>query len=146
MSKLKFRSRILITFSLSVAIGTVSLFISNDAMAGSRRCQRYSDDTSVCINEKGFKTYCRTERGDGYDGKKDVCVGKGNYRKECISSTEWIFGCIDSKGIKSRCEISRNFDTYVSYCEKSDGTKSKCVSYNNGVSTCTDIDKKGNPI
>jgi hypothetical protein len=65
MRELKSRSRPLITVSLSVVIGTVTLFISNDATAGSRRCQRYSDNTGVCINEKGYKTYCRTERGDG---------------------------------------------------------------------------------
>jgi hypothetical protein len=146
MREFKFRSKLLITFILSLAIGTVTSFISNDAIAGTRRCQRYSDNTSVCINEKGYKTYCRTEKGDGYDGTKDVCVGKGNYRKECISITDSIVSCIDSKGIKSRCVTSRNFENYVGYCEKSDGTENKCVSYSNGVTVCNDIDKKGNPI
>jgi hypothetical protein len=137
------KSRLLITFSLSVAIATVTSLTSNNAIAGTRRCQRYSDDTSACINEKGYKTYCRIEKGDGYDGTKQVCVGKGNYRKECISITQWSVSCIDTKGIKTKCEDANR---PVGYCSKSDGTEVKCVSYNNGVTICTDIDKKGNPI
>jgi hypothetical protein len=146
MRELKSRSRLLITLSLSVVICTVTSFISNDAIAGTRRCQHYSDNTSVCVNEKGYKTYCRAEKGDGYDGAKDVCVGKGNYRKECILTTQWTVSCIDSKGIRSNCRTSRNLGNSVSYCEKSDGTESKCVNHAGNYTTCTDYDKKGNPI
>jgi hypothetical protein len=136
--------RLLITFSLSLAISIVTSFISNDATAGTRRCQNYSDNTFVCINEKGYKLYCRTEKGNGYDNTKTVCEGKGNYRKECIPTTQWTIRCIDSKGVKSNCK--QYASSGVSYCQKSDGIESKCTSYDNDVTICNDIDKKGNPI
>jgi hypothetical protein len=142
MRELKYRTKLLIT--LTLAIGTVTSFFSNDAIAGTRRCQIYSDNTGVCINEKGYKTYCRIEKGNGYNGTKDVCVGKGNYRKECIPITNLMSSCIDSKGIKSRCQTYGT--SGISYCKKSDGTENKCVHYDRGYSVCNDIDKKGNPI
>jgi hypothetical protein len=143
MREIKSRTSLLINLSSSLVIGTITSFTSHDAMAGSRHCQRYSDNSTVCVDEKGYKLYCRTERGDGYDGKKDVCIGKGNYRKECKGLSTWGSTCIDSKGIKSIC---KGDGSPVGYCQKSDGTRSRCISYSNGVTICNDIDKKGSPI
>jgi hypothetical protein len=143
MRELKSKSRLVITFGLSIVIGTVMSFTSNNAIAGTRRCQSYSDNTSVCINEKGYKYYCQTEKGNGYNGTKQVCVGKG-YRKECIPTTQWTISCLDNKGLRSKC---RGDGSPVSYCEKSDGTEGKCVYYSSdSLTICTDTDKKGNPI
>jgi hypothetical protein len=145
MRKTNSNTSLIITFSLSLVVSITASFVSSDAMAGSRSCKSYSDNTTICINEKGYKLYCRTERGDGYDGKKDICVGKGNYRKECIGLSRWASTCIDSKGIKTKCESYGS--SGVSYCERNDGTRSRCVSYSaQDYSTCNDIDKKGNPI
>jgi hypothetical protein len=132
------KPRLLITFSLSIAISTLTSFVSTDAMAGYRRC----DNTNVCVDEKGYKTYCREERGGGYDGTKTVCVGKGNYRKECISTTKWTDRCVDSKGVISNC---KNSGGSISYCDKSNGTKVRCVYYGSHT-ICTDVDGRGDPI
>jgi hypothetical protein len=143
MRKIKFNSRLSINCALSLIVSTTISALPNTVIAGSRRCYSTSDYTTYCIDNKGYRLDCRKERGDGYDGTKNVCQGKGNYRRECISIARGINSCVDSKGIRTKCV---NSGGPVTSCQKSDGTEVKCVYYVGEYTVCNDYDKKGNPI
>jgi hypothetical protein len=123
---------------LNLVFGNASiLFLSDIAIAGTRRCQGIAD-TAYCIDEKGSRTFCSSSP----DGVTTVCTGANSYRKECNQYANNTSICNDNKGVKVRCKNFAN----RSECENSKGYRTICRSYDGRVTICTDYDLKGNPI
>ncbi len=135
MNKNRTNSRIVLSFFLSAS--TVLTVLSNDALAGSRRCQSYPDDTFACVDQSsGFRIDCRSYEGH----TRTICTGKNNYRKECFIGSKGS-SCEDSNGVKMICKRLN-----PTVCENSLGFRSVCRNYDGGVTICTDVSRWGKPI